>query len=163
MKFVTDGMLGKLTRWLRISGQDVICINDFPVDPESEDRFLLKIVDSKSRTLITRDKELHRRALRGELESIFIEETESVAKQMAKISNSVDEPIEVDIEKSRCPVCNGELEKIKKSTISEKVPEPVFKNNERFWRCECCGKIYWSGGHWENIAKTVNKYEKMKG
>lgn len=163
MKFISDGMLGKLTRWLRLAGQDVVYINDYPVDPGREDEVLIKRANDNSRVLITRDKELHRRALRNSIKSILIVETEDVAKQMKTVSDSIEESIDVDIETSRCPVCNGELESIVKSSISSEVPDRVLENNEKFWRCSDCGKIYWPGSHWEKIEETVDRYERLRG
>ncbi len=163
MKFLIDGMLGKLARWLRLAGQDVVSINDLGVGPEEEDDFLLDSARGKSRVLVTRDQDLYRRAMKENIRSILIRETEDVAKQLLKISESVNESIEIEIGDSRCPVCNGELESVEKSSVSEEVPEISLENNERFWRCESCGKVYWPGGHWENIAETVEKYENLKG
>lgn len=163
MRFLTDGMLGKLTRWLRLAGQDVVYINDLSVDSQNQDEILLDRAAEDSRVLITRDLDLYRRALRNNLESIFIEEEDDVAKQMAKVSESVEEPISVDAENSRCPVCNGKLESVKKHSVIDEVPDPVLENNDRFWKCRDCGKIYWLGGHWEKIAETMERYEHLKG
>lgn len=161
MKFITDGMLGKLTRWLRLAGQDVVYINDLSIDGK-EDVALLKLASKNSRILITRDLDLHRRALKGNIDSILVEETGDIAKQMAKVSESIDEPIDIDIENSRCPVCNGELKLVEKSSIKD-IPDPVLENNEKFWKCKSCSKIYWAGSHWEKIVETAKRYENLKG
>lgn len=163
MKFIADGMLGKLVRWLRLFGQDATYIGDFSVAPEDEDEVLLDRAKKESRVLITRDVDLHRRALRKNVKSILIEETQDVAKQLSKVSKSIGKPIKKDIGNSRCPVCNGELEVVEKPSISGDVPDPVFEENEKFWKCVDCGKIYWAGGHWENMAKTIERYEELKG
>lgn len=163
MKFITDGMLGKLTRWLRLAGQDVVCINDLSADSQNQDEVLLNRAAEESRVLITRDVELHRRSLREGVKSILLEETDDVAKQLAEVSESVEGSINVDVENSRCSVCNGELISVEGSSIADEVPEPVLTNNDNFWRCKECGKIYWSGGHWENIDETIRRFEKLKG
>lgn len=163
MKFVTDGMLGRLTRWLRLAGQDVVCVNDYQLDPKEEDEFLLLKAKKSSRILITRDTDLHRRALREGLESVLLTEKGDIPSQMLSVSESVGEDIEVNIGDSRCPVCNGELESIEKPLIEGDVPGMVLKNHDKFWRCEGCGKIYWSGGHWSKMRETVDRYESLKG
>lgn len=53
LKFIADGMLGKLTRWLRMLGQDVEYSNNM------EDSQLLTIAKEDDRTLLTRDFELY--------------------------------------------------------------------------------------------------------
>jgi uncharacterized protein with PIN domain len=30
-------------------------------------------------------------------------------------------------------------------------------SNERFWKCEACGKIYWRGSHWLGILERFKK------
>lgn len=163
MRFITDGMLGKLTRWLRLAGQDVVYIRDQSIDSENEDMSLLKLARKYSRTLITRDIDLHRIASQRGIKSILIKDTDDVAKQLVKISKSTKGPIKIDIEKSRCSVCNGELEAVVSSSVSDEVPDSVLENQKQFWRCKKCGKIYWHGGHWENIGKTFRRFEKLKG
>lgn len=163
MKFITDGMLGKLTRWLRLAGKDVVCINDYSVSPKEEDKTLIHLAKKDSRILITRDTDLHKRALKNKIESILIEETEDIAKQLAEVSKSIEEPIEVSIENSRCSVCNGELKRVEKNSFSEEVPESVLENKDKFWKCNNCGKVYWAGSHWQKIAETVERYKDLRG
>ncbi len=159
MKFVADGMLGKLTRWLRLAGQDVVCINDFTVSSGEEDEVLLELAASDSRVLITKDVELHQRALKNSLESILLREEGEVAHQMDEISEKVGKSFDISPKSSRCPVCNGELESVEKDSVKEDIHEKVLDNNEKFWKCEKCGKIYWLGGHWEKIGETMEKME----
>lgn len=161
MKFVTDGMLGRLTRWLRLVGKDVVCINDYSLDSEEEDEALIRIAEEDSRCLLTKDIELYRRALREKVDAILIENERDIPAQFLEISKSTDESFDLDIESSRCPVCNGELMRVSKSTISEEVPDGVFESKDKFWRCKSCNKIYWPGTHWKKIADTVKKYRKL--
>lgn len=163
MKFITDGMLGKLTRWLRLAGEDVICVNDYSVSSQEEDEFLLKRAEEDSRVLLTRDKDLYKRAMRDRVDSILIENEGEVPRQLYKISKAVDGTIDINIGSSRCPVCNGELVVIDKSNLPSDIPEGVLENNDRFWECEDCGKIYWPGSHWKKMAEIVEKFEKLKG
>ncbi|KXA96501.1 hypothetical protein AKJ38_03165 [candidate division MSBL1 archaeon SCGC-AAA259I14] len=163
MKIIADGMLGKITRWLRLAGEDVININDYPISPEEEDEVLLNIAEEQSRILITRDVNLYRRAVKKDIESILLEETDDIAKQLLKISESVDGDVEIDLNNSRCPVCNGKLKAKGKSFVSGKVPKNVLEKNDKFWRCEDCGKIYWQGSHWKKMAETLEKYEDLRG
>ena len=52
IRFVADNMLGKLAKWLRFMGYDILypkTMNDFN---------LIKLANSEERLLLTRDKEL---------------------------------------------------------------------------------------------------------
>ena len=57
MKFLADGMLGKLARWLRMLGQDVIYSVQF------SDNELLELAKAECRVLLTKDLELYKRAI----------------------------------------------------------------------------------------------------
>ena len=163
MKFLTDGMLGKLTRWLRLAGQDVLCVNDYDISPEGEDDFLLEKAKEEDRILVTKDLELYREALRRDLNCILVENEGSVPEQLIEISDSVGKDFRINMGESRCPVCNGRLKVLNRGSVEGEVPDSVLEKNENFWKCDSCGKIYWPGSHWKNIAETVEKYEDLKG
>ena len=58
---------------------------------------------------------------------------------------------------SRCSLCNTVLVEIKKNDVKTKVPEKVYKNNDRFWFCSKCDKIYWMGSHYNKIKSKIKK------
>lgn len=162
MRFVADGMLGKLTRWLRLAGQNVVYTSEFPKNIENEDEFLINKAKEDYRTLLTRDLELHRQAIGRGVESIYLE-SDDIVNQLIEVSNHCEEKIKIDLTNSRCPICNGELEEVGKEEVSERVPENLLERHERFWVCVDCAKIYWPGTHWENIAKIAERYEEGLG
>lgn len=160
MKFIADGMLGKLTRWLRLAGQNVIYIGDLRVPAERQDDVLIEQAKNEKRRLLTCDIELHRRAKKNGIKSVFIR-GDNVATQLVQLSRQCGQTVRIDLKNSRCPMCNGELELTPKSHIQKKVPSAVFKTREKFWRCKSCGKIYWQGTHWKTIAEIAERYERM--
>lgn len=60
-------MLGKLTRWLRMLGQDVEYSNNM------EDSELLVTAKREGRILLTRDFELYQRATGKNIEAFYLE------------------------------------------------------------------------------------------
>lgn len=160
MNFIVDGMLGKLARWLRLAGHDVVYIGDENLPPKNQDDSLLKRTKSERRMLLTADLDLHKRAIKSGTESIFIRESD-VVSQLVEISKKIGQKIEITPENSRCPVCNGTLEQVEKLNIERLVPENVFKTNDEFWRCVKCGKVYWRGGHWKTIIEMASRYNSM--
>ncbi|MEW6592404.1 MAG: Mut7-C RNAse domain-containing protein [Candidatus Hadarchaeota archaeon] len=155
MKFITDGMLGKLARWLRLAGHDVVGARELP---DEDDRTLLERARSDGRALLTSDVELDRRAKKFGVQSFLLKGNDVVA-QLKELSRLSGQRIDVDLEKSRCTMCNGTLREVGPSQVGGMVPEKVAKANSRFWVCSGCGKVFWRGGHWKNIFRTLSEYE----
>lgn len=149
MKFLCDQMLGTLAKWLRIYGFDTFYANS-----ETDDNELLKIAKKENRTLITRDKELTYCGKRENLNVIELKTTD-LDEQLKLVLKHV----KIDETKilSRCILCNSKVNKIQKDKVKNKVPEKVFENNEEFWFCKKCDKIYWYGSHTENMIKKISK------
>lgn len=162
MRFIADGMLGKLARWLRLAGHDVIYTGKLNLSLENQDKKILDIVSRERRILLTADVALYKRAIKSGLTSILIRETE-IAKQLVEISRRLGKRMKIVPENSRCPICNGTLTPVQKNTINNMVPEKVLTANDHFWRCTYCDKIYWKGKHWKNIIETMNQYENIMG
>ena len=148
MKFLCDRMLGTLAKWLRIYGFDTLFATN-----EMEDNQLLNISKKENRILFTRDKNLAIEARRENIKIVEVKTTD-IDEQIKSVLSGT----KVDKTKilSRCILCNSEVEEIKKQDIKEKVPEKVFTNNEKFWLCKKCDKIYWKGSHYEKMFEKIN-------
>jgi hypothetical protein len=99
MKFVADAMLGRLVRWLRLSGYDT----EYPRD--AGDQGILELARDERRVLLTRDKGLHDRAVAEGMASMYIRDNDinSQLRQMMEAGVEIrDTPA-----CSRCPACNG--------------------------------------------------------
>ena len=148
MKFLCDQMLGTLAKWLRIYGFDTFYANSRISDGE-----LIKISKDKKRILISRDKELIQIAKRENIKTIELK-TIDIDEQIKAIL--VDFKFNKSQVLSRCIICNSEVEEILKEKIKEKVPKKVFENNEEFWFCRNCNKVYWKGSHYEKMIEKIN-------
>lgn len=150
MKFSCDQMLGTLAKWLRIYGFDT-----FYATSEMSDDDLIRVSKNENRVLISRDKELIQNARRENLTTIEVKTTD-IDEQIRNVLNN----IKIDKTKflSRCILCNTEVEEIKKEDVKGKVPERVFDNNEKFWFCKKCKKIYWKGTHYKKMKKSFRDF-----
>ena len=148
MKFLCDQMLGTLAKWLRIYGYDT-----YFASSKIDDEKLLEISKNENRILITRDKELIQNARRENLKPIELKTTD-IDEQISAVLGDV----KIDKTKvlSRCILCNTKVEEIKKGDVKGKVPERVFENNEKFWFCKKCKKIYWRGTHYEKMFEKID-------
>ena len=143
-KFVADGHLGKLIRYLRLLGIDVA------YDSVAEDRQLLELAGAEDRALLTRDRRLlmhaivrHGYYLRSQ---DSLEQTIEVLRRFQLLTLA---PF------TRCLRCNAVLKSVQKADVIERL-EPLTKiYYEQFRNCTGCGQIYWSGSHFGKLQKRV--------
>ncbi|MFQ6064054.1 MAG: Mut7-C RNAse domain-containing protein [Candidatus Bathyarchaeia archaeon] len=154
MRFITDGMLGKLTRWLRMLGQDV------KYSRSLNDEQLLKAAKAESRVLLTRDLKLYQQARKRGVSTIMVEGS-TEAEKLASLVDHFGIKLEMDVTVSRCPKCNTPIRTVSKDQVSNRIPETTATYYNEFWECPGCGQIYWQGAHWRRIEMTLEKARKI--
>src|SRR5262249_50967308 len=101
MKFVADVMVGKLARWLRVLGLDVLYSNTF------DDDEIVRLAESEHRIILTRDTGLVARRI--ESSYLFIE-SDHYKEQVQQVLRAFDlKEFQVF---SRCLECNTLLQTI---------------------------------------------------
>jgi uncharacterized protein with PIN domain len=158
MRFVVDGMLGGLARWLRMLGHDVT------YDSKSNDSELLSKAATDSRVLLTRDEELYRRAVAKNLQAILVTGKKE-EERLAQVASSFHISLRMEMSQTKCPECGTDVEPVLKKDVLDQVPTTSLKLYNEFWRCEnpTCQKIYWKGSHWNRIQQTLIESEKLVG
>lgn len=156
MKFIVDGMLGKLTRWLRMLGQDV------KYSTQYEDEELVAIAEKEHRVLLTRDLELCRRALAKGVDAFQVA-GKTEAEKLAELAKRFDFSLKIDMKRSRCPKCNAKILLTPKEQVADKVQKNTFAYYSEFWECPSCGHVYWQGSHWKRISATLDEAKKIRG
>jgi len=151
MKFIVDGMLGRLAKWLRILGYDT------RYDANLDDLQLMRIARSEGRMLLTRDAELARH--KG-IKALLIE-SERLEAQLQQVLTTLG--LSTDASFSRCSVCNEILEEIPKDQAWGQVPSYVFVTQERFLFCPNCSRFYWRGTHWERMQEVLTGLQRGQG
>ena len=156
MKFLADGMLGKLTRWLRMLGHDVKYSNML------DDDELSAIAKKERRILLTKDLELYQRATAKGIKAFYVA-GETEAARLAELAKWFGFSLVIDLKNSRCPKCNTKLRAVPKEKVAGKVEKNTFNHYSNFWNCPRCGQIYWQGAHWNRIDATLKAAgEKLK-
>lgn len=153
LKFVTDGMLGKLTRWLRMLGHDVEYTGSM------DDKELLQKAKKENRILLTRDLELYQQAIARGAEAFLIESPNQTAN-LAKLAKRFGFKLEIDVKVSRCPKCNTRIKPVSKTDVVSKIPETTSSYYNEFWECLGCQQVYWRGAHWKRIEETLTEARK---
>jgi uncharacterized protein len=156
LRFVVDGMLGGLARWLRMLGYET------EYDSKMDDSTLLHESQQDGTILLTRDEELHSRARSKGIVSVLVP-GESEEVRLAELVKSLGISLEIDMTATRCPECGSELTEISKEDASSSVPSASLRLYEKFWRCTRadCAKTYWVGSHWRNIRQTLEEARKI--
>jgi uncharacterized protein with PIN domain len=150
-KFITDRMLGTLTRYLRFMGYDTLSANGLLKGDPREDTRLLAIARDQHRLLLTRDAELARR---GEGSALLIK-SEDVMDQVRQL---IDEHLVVRrLTMSRCSLCNTELREAYTCEIERTDYAPKDWRNLTFSWCRRCGKLYWNGSHGKQLEERVER------
>lgn len=155
MKFLADGMLGKLARWLRIVGHDVVYSVQFC------DNELLDLSKKEERTLLTRDFELYKRAISRGLNAFYVE-GKSESDWLAEVAKRYGLQLKIDIDKSHCTLCNAPLKSASKYELTSQIEKNTYNFYDKFWKCPNCGQVYWQGTHWKQIIKTLTQAELEK-
>jgi uncharacterized protein with PIN domain len=152
MKFLCDQMLGTLAKWLRLFGFDT-----FYVNTEIDDSKLLQLAKEENRVILTRDKQLIERGKKDNIKVKKIPSTD-IDQQLYQVLRDIK--IDKKNVLSRCSICNQIINEIAKNDVENKIPDRIFKSNEKFWYCSKCDKIYWIGTHYEKILIKINKIQK---
>jgi len=144
-KFIADVHLGKLTRYLRMMGFDVLYKNNF------EDDEIVNLSLTEKRSILTKD--------RGILKCSKV--THGYWIRNKQVRAQVEEVIKrFDLKKiikefSRCIDCNSLLIKTNKDEILNELPPKVAGYQEEFYRCPECKKNYWKGTHHQKMLKFI--------
>ncbi|MCG6982634.1 MAG: Mut7-C RNAse domain-containing protein [Deltaproteobacteria bacterium] len=146
-RFVADRMLGKLAKWLRVLGYDVVYLRK-----ASEGEILQKL--QAGRTLLTRNRRAQKWRGKG---NVFIVKGNDPKIQLREVVKGLGLPELDAVIFSRCLGCNRTLDPVKRETVREEVPDYIYQKHEEFYRCNDCGKVYWHGSHAVRMRQQLQK------
>lgn len=154
-KFIADIMVGRLARYLRIFGYDVLYFHKI------SDADLINKAEKESRIVLTRDSRMIRRSplKYGRVKFLFIRD-DKVLKQLKQLVKELN--LELKINLIRCIECNHILEKVDRENAKGKVPVYTYKSTENFAYCSNCDKYYWEGTHLKLMNKRFSSLLKEK-
>ena len=147
-RFIADVMLGKLAKWLRIAGFDVLYSNRFSDDD------LIALSNEEGRILLSLDSRL---LVRKTVKNFIFMESwnlEDQIKQILRFAHLERFPAPL----SRCLSCNEILTDVPNESVRNRVPVYVFSTQTHFKLCPKCRKIFWSGTHREAALKVLDHF-----
>jgi uncharacterized protein len=146
LKFAADRMLGRLVKWLRVIGQDVI------YGPHLTGYGLIRAARHDNRLILTRDRGLKKKQ---PPEFIFIKSDHYTDQLLQVIEACRLKPLKKLF--TRCLACNATLQQRAKDSVKAMVPPYVFSTQERFFWCPECRRVYWPATHHEKILEQLTK------
>ncbi len=147
-RFVADNHLGRLVKYLRLLGFDIL----YPKHLEDEE--LAELSAREERVLLTRDRGLLMRKI---VVYGFCLQTKDSGQQLTDVLARFN--LQGAIEPwRRCLRCNGQLDRAAKENIVERLEPKTKKYYHEFHMCRDCRQIYWKGSHYRplnDVIKTV--------
>ena len=143
-RFIADVMVGRLARWLRILGFDVLYSNRYTDDE------IIQTATAEHRTVLTRDTGMRSRIPADSL--IFIKH-DDLDPQIAQVLQTIG-PRKFQTF-SRCLECNCLLNPVDKEEVFERIPPYVYLTQDRFAQCPACHRVYWHGTHADEMKRKL--------
>ena len=154
MTFVADCMLGRLAKWLRILGFDVLYFS------KAEDPDLVAIARREERVLLTRDTGLIERTARRPdrhfIRSIAWED------QVVQVLDEFALWDEV-APNTRCIVCNLPLKPLSRERARNLVTPFVGERAASFAICPGCDRVFWQGTHYGDMERKIGRLLERRG
>jgi uncharacterized protein len=144
-RFAADVMLGRLAKWLRIAGFDVLYSNRFADDE------LISVSNREGRIILSRDTRL---LVRKSVQNFIFLQSEKTQDQLKQVLEAIRQTHLPSL-LTRCLSCNEALIDAPRESVHERVPAFVYKTQRNFKSCPKCSKIFWAGTHRSSVLRTL--------
>lgn len=144
--FAADRMLGRLAKWLRVLGFDVI------YGPHLTGYGLIHAARAEGRIILTRDRRLKQK----QPPPFLLISSDHYRDQLSQVIGEFSLDVGDNVFK-RCLTCNARLEPRAKETIEAMVPPYVYSTQETFSWCPRCRKVYWPATHHQRMVAELKE------
>lgn len=151
-KFVADVHLGRLARYLRMMGFDVLYKNNFTDDE------IVRLSLRDKRAILTKDRGILKR---NEVTHGYWIRSTKIKQQVMEVVTRFDLQNEIKYF-SRCIECNELLKTISKDKIINELPVKIAKSHSEFFKCSSCNKLFWKGTHYQNMLSFIQSIKNME-
>jgi len=140
-------MLGRLSKWLRIMGQDC------EYTREEDDEKIAERALEEGRILLSRDTGLLKRKRLGEH---LLVESDHLERQLIQVLTRYKiDPLENAF--SRCVRCNAPLRRVKPEEAGDRVPYFVRQTQDQLAHCPACDRYFWGATHREKMVRRLRQ------
>lgn len=144
LKFAADRMLGRLARWLRVLGCDVI------YGPHLSGYGLIRSARKENRLILTRDRRLKQK----QPPEFILIESDHYPEQLRQVIQECGLIVGAGLF-TRCLECNAALQPRPKESVERTVPPYVFATQENFFWCPKCRRVYWPATHHQRMLQEL--------
>ncbi|MBI5497824.1 MAG: hypothetical protein HY904_22645 [Deltaproteobacteria bacterium] len=159
-RFVCDGTLGALCRWLRAAGHDTAFLGpvrrvrrDEPAQADS----LLECAVREERLVLTRSPRVAERL--GPRAHLVQDDV--VFHQILEVSRALDLSL-VKHALTRCREDNTPLVPVDPQAARGRVPPYVAATQHSFVGCPSCGRVYWGATHRDSMLQRLEELEALR-
>jgi uncharacterized protein with PIN domain len=142
--FAVERTLGKLGKWLRLLGCDVVLETETPKGRFGAHATGGRILLSRTRRVAT------------EQPSVFIESNDPF-EQLEEVARKIPLCARDLRPFSRCLICNAPIAAVEKETVAGMVPDYVWATQQHFSRCPTCRRVYWPGSHTQRSLERIQR------
>ena len=145
-RFIADVHLGRLARYLRMLGIDVLYRTDY------DDDVIVAVSLAEHRTILTRDL--------GILKTGRV--THGYWVRNTRPMNQLDEVITaLQLENnlrpfSRCTLCNEAIIAVSADSVWQQLQDDTRRYYKAFYQCTGCGQVYWKGSHCTRLVERLS-------
>jgi uncharacterized protein len=145
-RFLCDGSLGGLARWIRAAGYRA------EVTAGAREALVREAVRTGAVLLSTDVHLWDRRLVRdGTVAALWLPSGLDVARQLGMVLRD----LELKPRTPRCMACGGSLEPVEKGDVADRIPPRTARWKDAYFVCGRCGRLFWEGTHWERIQERL--------
>jgi uncharacterized protein len=148
-RLLADEMVGSLARYLRMMGCDTTYARGWSDDE------IVRSARDEDRTVVTRDRELSRRAVKSLLLT-----SPRLEDQVRTVWSAIP-GLSAELRFERCTLCNGLLARSEASTDrvpDDGIPWDRVSAGLPLYRCLQCGHPYWEGSHTAEVRRRLRAW-----
>jgi len=154
MTFVADCMLGRLAKWLKILGFDVLFFS------KAADKDLVDLSRREDRVLLTRDTGLIERTAKRP-NRLFVR-SDDWEDQVVQVLDDLG--LWDDVRpNTRCIECNLPLKALARERARNLVTPYVSEHASSFAICPGCNRVFWQGTHYGDMERKIERLLERRG
>jgi uncharacterized protein with PIN domain len=144
-RFVCDGSLGGLARWLRALGYEAVRVAGGGERARGE-------ALRSGGVLLTSDVEVsNRRSPAGSAPALHVPVDLAVVEQLGRVRQTY----RLQPRAPRCMACGAALREVAKERVRERIPPRTARWKDDYFLCAGCGRLFWQGTHWQRISQVL--------